>query len=84
MLLVLIIQMNYLFNMDKYVGLPNFVYMTNFCDGRGYIISTTRYKGKIYGTITHKGETKRTKKYFDTCIDAQRYTASEMYLKLKN
>lgn len=68
--------------MSRYLGLPNFVFMTNFCDGRGYIIGTDLHDNKWYGTITHKGQKKRTQKSFSTCINAQKYTATEMYLKL--
>ena len=68
---------------DKYLGLPDFITMTNTVEGRGYFIKIIVNEGKFVGTITHKGRTQVTKKSFKSCLDAQKYTASEMFLMLK-
>ena len=68
---------------DKYLGLPDFITMTNTLEGRGYFINIIVNEGKFVGTITHKGRTQVTKKGFKSCLDAQKYTASEMFLMLK-
>ena len=69
---------------EKYLGLPDFVTMTNLVQGRGYFIDIIINEGKFVGTITHKGRTQVTKKSFNKSIDAQKYTASEMFLMLKD
>lgn len=69
---------------DRYLGLPDFIKMTNIVEGRGYFVNVINDKGKYIGTITHKGRTQKTKKHFDSCIEAQNYTASEMFIMLKN
>ena len=48
------------------------------------IVLIVNAKGKFIGTITHKGRTQVTKKGFKSCLDAQKYTASEMFLMLKD
>mgnify|MGYP003634785898 FL=1 len=68
---------------NKYLGLPDFITMTNTVEGRGYFINIIVNEGKFVGTITHKGRTQVTKKGFKSSLDAQRYTASEMFLMLK-
>ena len=68
---------------DKYLGLPDFITMTNTLEGRGYFINIIVNEGKFIGTITHKGRTQVTKKSFKSSLDAQKYTASEMFLMLK-
>mgnify|MGYP003676342844 CR=1 FL=1 len=68
---------------DKYLGLPDFITMTNTVEGRGYFINIIVNEGKFVGTITHKGRTQVTKKGFKSSLDAQKYTASELYLLLK-
>ena len=68
---------------NKYLGLPDFITMTNTVEGRGYFINIIINEGKFVGTITHKGRTQVTKKGFKSSLDAQRYTASELYLLLK-
>ena len=69
---------------EKYLGLPDFVTMTNLVQGRGYFIDIIINEGKFVGTITHKGRTQVTKKSFNKSLDAQIYTASEMFLMLKD
>ena len=69
---------------EKYLGLPDFVTMTNLVQGRGYFINIIINEGKFIGTITHKGRTQVTKKSFNKSLDAQKYTASEMFLMLKD
>ena len=68
---------------NRYLGLPDFVKMTNTLHGRGYFINIILNEGKFIGTITHKGRTQVTKKGFNSSLDAQKYTASEMFLMLK-
>ena len=68
---------------DRFLGLPDFITMTNTVEGRGYFINIIVNEGKFVGTITHKGKTQVTKKSFKSCLDAQKYTASELYLLLK-
>ena len=68
---------------DRFLGLPDFITMTNTVEGRGYFINIIVNEGKFVGTITHKGRTQVTKKGFKSCLDAQKYTASELYLLLK-
>ena len=68
---------------DKYLGLPDFITMTNTVEGRGYFIKIIKDKGKFVGTITNKGRTQVTKKGFKSSLDAQKYTSSEMFLMLK-
>ena len=68
---------------NRYLGLPDFVKMTNTLHGRGYFINIIVNEGKFVGTITHKGRTQVTKKGFKSSLDAQRYVASEMFLMLK-
>ena len=68
---------------DRFLGLPDFITMTNTVEGRGYFINIIVNEGKFVGTITHKGRTQVTKKSFDSCLDAQKYTAFEMFLMLK-
>ena len=68
---------------EKYLGLPDFVTMTNLVQGRGYFIKIIKDKGKFVGTITFRGKTQITKKSFNSSLDAQRYVASELYLLLK-
>lgn len=68
---------------DRYLGLPDFIKMTNILHGRGYFIRIIVNEGKFVGTITNKGRTQVTKKGFKSSLDAQRYTASEMFLMLK-
>jgi len=69
---------------DRNLGLPDFVTMTNLVQGRGYFINIIINEGKFVGTITHKGRTQVTKKSFNKSLDAQKYTASEMFLMLKD
>ena len=69
---------------EKYLGLPDFVTMTNLVQGRGYFIDIIINEGKFVGTITHKGRTQVTKRSFNKSLDAQKYTASEMFLMLKD
>jgi len=69
---------------EKYLGLPDFVTMTNLVQGRGYFINIIINEGKFIGTITHKGRTQVTKKSFNKSLDAQKYAASEMFLMLKD
>ena len=69
---------------EKYLGLPDFVTMTNLVQGRGYFINIIINEGKFIGTITHKGRTQVTNKSFNKSLDAQKYTASEMFLMLKD
>jgi hypothetical protein len=68
---------------NRFLGLPDFITMTNTVEGRGYFINIIVNKGKFVGTITHKGRTQVTKKGFKSSLDAQKYTASEMFLMLK-
>ena len=68
---------------DRFLGLPDFITMTNTVEGRGYFINIIVNEGKFVGTITHKGRTQVTKKSFNSSLDAQKYTASEMFLMLK-
>ena len=68
---------------DRFLGLPDFITITNTVEGRGYFINIIVNEGKFVGTITHKGRTQVTKKGFKSSLDAQRYTASEMFLMLK-
>tara|TARA_R110000851_G_scaffold15144_1_gene50391 strand:+ start:7916 stop:8143 length:228 start_codon:yes stop_codon:yes gene_type:complete len=68
---------------NRFLGLPDFITMTNTVEGRGYFINIIVNEGKFVGTITHKGRTQVTKKSFKSCLDAQKYTASEMFLMLK-
>ena len=68
---------------NRFLGLPDFITMTNTVEGRGYFINIIVNEGKFVGTITHKGRTQVTKKGFKSCLDAQKYTASEMFLMLK-
>ena len=68
---------------NRFLGLPDFITMTNTVEGRGYFINIIVNEGKFVGTITHKGRTQVTKKGFNSSLDAQRYTASEMFLMLK-
>ena len=41
---------------DKYLGLPDFITMTNTVEGRGYFIKIIKDKGKFVGTITFRGK----------------------------
>tara|TARA_R110000803_G_C11808835_1_gene300390 strand:+ start:418 stop:645 length:228 start_codon:yes stop_codon:yes gene_type:complete len=68
---------------DRFLGLPDFITMTNTVEGRGYFINIIVNEGKFVGAITHKGRTQVTKKGFKSSLDAQKYTASEMFLMLK-
>ena len=68
---------------DRYLGLPDFVKMTNTLHGRGYFIRIIVNDGKFVGTITFRGRTQVTKKGFKSSLDAQRYAVSELYLLLK-
>ena len=68
---------------DRFLSLTDFITMTNTVEGRGYFINIIVNEGKFVGTITHKGRTQVTKKGFKSCLDAQKYTASEMFLMLK-
>ena len=68
---------------DRFLGLPDFITMTNTVEGRGYFINIIVNESKFVGTITHKGRTQVTKKGFKSSLDAQKYTASEMFLMLK-
>jgi hypothetical protein len=68
---------------DRFLGLPDFITMTNTVEGRGYFINIIVNEGKFIGTITHKGRTQVTKKGFKSSLDAQKYTSSEMFLMLK-
>tara|TARA_R110000868_G_scaffold5109_1_gene31600 strand:- start:1795 stop:2034 length:240 start_codon:yes stop_codon:yes gene_type:complete len=68
---------------DRYLGLPDFVKMTNTLHGRGYFIRIIVNDGKFVGTITFRGRTQVTKKGFNSSLDAQKYTSTEMFLMLK-
>ena len=68
---------------DRYLGLPDFIKMTNILHGRGYFIRIIVNEGKFVGTITFRGKTQITKKSFNSSLDAQRYAVSELYLLLK-
>ena len=68
---------------DKYLGLPDFITMTNTVEGRGYFIKIIVNEGKFVGTITFRGRTQVTKKGFNSSLDAQKYTSTEMFLMLK-
>ena len=67
---------------NRFLGLPDFITMTNTVEGRGYFINIIVNEGKFVGTITHKGRTQVTKKGFKSSLDAQKYTSSEMFLML--
>ena len=68
---------------NRFLALTDFITMTNTVEGRGYFINIIVNEGKFVGTITHKGRTQVTKKSFKSCLDAQKYIASEMFLMLK-
>ena len=68
---------------NRFLGLPDFITMTNTVEGRGYFINIIVNEGKFVGTITHKGRAQVTKKGFKSSLDAQKYTTSEMFLMLK-
>ena len=65
--------------------LPNFIFMTNFCEARGYEVDFVRTKKGIrcdvyfYKELFRKGS-----KVFDSCLDAQKSSYTTIYKILKN
>ena len=56
---------------EKYLGLPDFITMTNLVQGRGYFINIIINEGKFVGTITHKGRTQVTNKSFNKSLKSR-------------
>lgn len=60
--------------------LPDFVFMTNFCEGRGYEIKIVRVvKGFRCDVYFKKELQKKGKRIFAKCIDAQKSSYSAIY-----
>jgi len=70
--------------LSKMEFLPNFVFMTNFCEGRGYEVKnipvSDGFRCDIY---YHKELQRRGKKIFKSCIDAQKASYSAIYRLLR-
>jgi DNA primase len=60
--------------------LPNFIFMTNFCEGRGYKVKFNRTEKGVKGDVYFQKELfKKGQKHFDTCIEAQKQIYSTIY-----
>ena len=65
--------------------LPDFVFMTNFCESRGYEFKFDRnHKGIVYDLYFRGVLYKKGVKVFYSCIDAQKHCYSGLYKVLMN
>lgn len=70
-------------NKDYYIGLPNFIFMTNFCEGRGYEISSIVLDGFYVGRYRfNKGDWKNGSKTFKSQLECQKNVSASIYKKL--
>ena len=60
--------------------LPNFIFMTNFCEGRGYEVKFKITEKGVKGDLYFKGSLyKEGKKYFKGCLEAQKKIYTVIY-----
>ena len=63
--------------------LPDFVFMTNFCEGRGYEVEFVPVENGFRCDLYFHKELQRTgKKIFTNCLDAQKSSYSRIYKAL--
>lgn len=64
--------------------LPDFVFMTNFCEGRGYEVKNVpTEKGYRCDVYFHKELQRKGKKFFKNCMDAQKASYGAIYRALR-
>lgn len=60
--------------------LPDFVFMTNFCEGRGYEIKNVPVENGFRCDVYFNTELQRKgTKVFESCLDAQKASYSAIY-----
>lgn len=63
--------------------LPDFISMTNFCESVGYIVKFRRGGKGLLCDVYHNSKHIHTgKKYFSTCMDAQKESYSQIYKRI--
>ena len=68
---------------ESSIGLPDFVTMTNYCEGKGYEIELIRArKGVTCDLYKEKVLLKSGTIIYDTCIEAQKEGYSKLYKAL--
>tara|TARA_R110001592_G_scaffold101841_2_gene287944 strand:- start:2957 stop:3172 length:216 start_codon:yes stop_codon:yes gene_type:complete len=64
--------------------LPDFITMTNYCESKGYVVKFRREeKGLLCDVYLRTKHIHTGKKYFSTCIDAQKESYKQIYKKIK-
>ncbi len=63
--------------------LPDFISMTNFCEDVGYVVKFRREdKGILCDVYYNTDHIHTGKKYFHTCMDAQKESYSQIYKRI--
>tara|TARA_R110000803_G_scaffold137941_1_gene204833 strand:- start:352 stop:582 length:231 start_codon:yes stop_codon:yes gene_type:complete len=63
--------------------LPDFISMTNYCESVGYVVKFRREEKGLLCDVYHNTKHIHTgKKYFDTCMDAQRESYGQIYKRI--
>ena len=64
-------------------GLPDFVTMTNYCEGKGYEIELIRSRKGVTCDVYKENELKKSGTIiYNTCIEAQKEAYSRLYKAL--
>lgn len=63
--------------------LPNFIFMTNFCEVRGYEFNIYWTKKGVKSDLYFQKELfKKGIKYYNSCIEAQKHSYTTLYKKI--
>ena len=68
---------------ESSLGLPDFVTMTNYCEGKGYEIELIRSRKGVTCDVYKENELKKSGTIiYNTCIEAQKEAYSRLYKAL--
>tara|TARA_B110000116_G_scaffold230365_1_gene212699 strand:- start:789 stop:1013 length:225 start_codon:yes stop_codon:yes gene_type:complete len=68
---------------ESSIGLPDFVTMTNYCEGKGYEIELIRSRKGVTCDVYKEKELKKSGTIiYNTCIEAQKEAYSRLYKAL--
>ena len=68
---------------ESSIGLPDFVTMTNYCEGKGYEIELIRSRKGVTCDVYKENELKKSGTIiYNTCIEAQKEGYSRLYKAL--
>ena len=68
---------------ESSIGLPDFVTMTNYCEGKGYEIELIRSRKGVTCDVYKENELKKSGTIiYNTCIEAQKEAYSRLYKAL--